>query len=70
VTFEIHRSSGVLERLADAVVSGRIVAPPITRIKLDDVEPYMRQRGKGSIVHVSARVAPSMPPSQRHTPGP
>jgi hypothetical protein len=27
----------VLERLADAVVSGRVVAPPITRIKLDDV---------------------------------
>jgi NADPH2:quinone reductase len=37
VNFEVHRSSGVLERLADAVVSGRIIAPPITRIKLDDV---------------------------------
>jgi hypothetical protein len=30
-------ASGVLERLANAVASGRIVAPPITRITLDDV---------------------------------
>jgi NADPH2:quinone reductase len=37
VNFEQHVSSGVLERLADAVLSGRIVAPPITRITLDDV---------------------------------
>jgi NADPH:quinone reductase-like Zn-dependent oxidoreductase len=37
VNYEVQRSSGVLERLADAVVSGRIIAPPITRIKLDDV---------------------------------
>jgi hypothetical protein len=37
VNYEVQRSGGVLERLADAVVSGRIVAPPITRIKLDDV---------------------------------
>jgi hypothetical protein len=27
----------VLERVADAVVTGRILAPPITRIRLDDV---------------------------------
>ncbi len=37
VNYELHASSGVLERLADAVVSGRIVAPLITRITLDDV---------------------------------
>jgi NADPH:quinone reductase-like Zn-dependent oxidoreductase len=37
VNYEVQRSSGVLERIADAVVSGRIVAPPITRITLDDV---------------------------------
>ncbi len=30
-------SSGLLERLADAVVDGGIVVPPITRVKLDDV---------------------------------
>ncbi len=27
----------MLERLADAVVDGGIIVPPITRIKLDDV---------------------------------
>jgi NADPH:quinone reductase-like Zn-dependent oxidoreductase len=37
VNFEQHVSSEVLERLADAVLSGRIVAPPITRITLDYV---------------------------------
>jgi len=33
----LRASSGVLERVADAVASGRIVAPPIARIALDDV---------------------------------
>jgi len=37
VNYELHASSAVLERVADAVVSGHIIAPPITRIKLDDV---------------------------------
>ncbi len=37
VNFEQHVSSGGLEQLADAVLSGRIVAPPITRISLEDV---------------------------------
>lgn len=37
VNFRLETSSGLLERLADAVVSGRIVAPPITRVQLDDV---------------------------------
>jgi NADPH2:quinone reductase len=36
VNYELHASSGVLERLANAVASGRIVAPPIARITLDD----------------------------------
>src|SRR2546421_299797 len=37
VNFLVSMSSGVLGRLADAVVSGRIVVPPITRVRLDDV---------------------------------
>ncbi len=37
VNFRVSMSSGLLERLADAVVNGRIVVPPITRVKLDDV---------------------------------
>jgi NADPH2:quinone reductase len=37
VNFRLEASSGLLERLADAVVSGRIVVPPITRIQLGDV---------------------------------
>jgi NADPH:quinone reductase-like Zn-dependent oxidoreductase len=37
VNFRVSISSGLLERLADALVSGLIVAPPITRIALDDV---------------------------------
>ena len=37
VNFRLEVSSGLLERLAAAVVSGRIVVPPITQIELDDV---------------------------------
>jgi NADPH:quinone reductase-like Zn-dependent oxidoreductase len=37
VNFRVSMSSGLLERLADAVVKGRIVVPPITRVKLDAV---------------------------------
>jgi NADPH2:quinone reductase len=37
VNYELHASSGVLERVADELASGRIVAPPIARIALDDV---------------------------------
>jgi NADPH:quinone reductase-like Zn-dependent oxidoreductase len=36
VNFALQPSSGLLDRLADAVVTGRIVAPPITRISLDE----------------------------------
>ena len=37
VNFLVSISSGVLGRLADTVVSGRIVVPPITHVRLDDV---------------------------------
>jgi threonine dehydrogenase-like Zn-dependent dehydrogenase len=37
VNFLVSVSSSKLHRLADAVVSGQIVVPPITRVKLDDV---------------------------------
>jgi NADPH2:quinone reductase len=37
VNFRVSMSSEVLERLAGAVVSGRIAVPPITRVDLDDV---------------------------------
>jgi NADPH2:quinone reductase len=36
VNFALAASSDLLDRLADALVTGRIVAPPITRISLDD----------------------------------
>ena len=37
VNFRVSMSNGLLERLADAVVNGSIVVPPITRVKLDAV---------------------------------
>jgi NADPH:quinone reductase-like Zn-dependent oxidoreductase len=37
VNFQVSMSPGVLEQLADAVVAGRIVPPPIKRITLGDV---------------------------------
>jgi NADPH:quinone reductase-like Zn-dependent oxidoreductase len=37
VNYELHASSEVLQRVADAVASGRIAPPPIARITLDDV---------------------------------
>jgi NADPH:quinone reductase len=37
VNFRVSMSSGLLERLADAVVDGGIVVPPITRFNLDAV---------------------------------
>ena len=42
-------SSEALERLADLVVSGTIVVPPVTLIKLDDVptlDPNAHTDGK------------------------
>jgi NADPH:quinone reductase len=37
INFALQESPELLGRLADALVTGRIVAPPITRISLDDV---------------------------------
>jgi NADPH:quinone reductase len=37
VNYELRAASGMLEQVADAIASGRIVAPPIARIALDDV---------------------------------
>lgn len=40
--FRLDMSSELLERLLDAVVSGRLAVPPITRIELDDVPTLNR----------------------------
>jgi threonine dehydrogenase-like Zn-dependent dehydrogenase len=37
VNFALPSSSELFERVAEAVADGRIVAPPITRISLDEV---------------------------------
>ena len=37
INFALPMSSELLERVAEAVADGRIVAPPITRISLDEV---------------------------------
>jgi NADPH:quinone reductase len=36
INFALQESSGLLERVADALVAGRIAAPPITRITLEE----------------------------------
>ena len=45
VNFAYQSSPEVLGQLADAVVAGRIVVPPITTIKLEDVPPAMTGGG-------------------------
>ena len=42
VNFQLGMTTEVLKRLADAVVSGRIVVPPITRVRLEDVPSLNR----------------------------
>ena len=37
MNYQLSMSSGLLERLADAVVSGRVVVPPITLVELGEV---------------------------------
>jgi NADPH:quinone reductase-like Zn-dependent oxidoreductase len=37
INFALHETPELLERVADAVIQGRIVAPPIRRITLDEV---------------------------------
>ena len=43
INFAFQASTGFLERLADALVSGRIVAPPITRIALEEAPAVFDQ---------------------------
>ncbi|HEY1591775.1 MAG TPA: NADP-dependent oxidoreductase [Solirubrobacteraceae bacterium] len=54
VNFALQMSSDLLERVAQAVVSERIVAPPITRIPLQEVpaalDPAQAQRVRGKTV--------------------
>jgi NADPH:quinone reductase len=40
VNYGLEASNELLERLADAVVNGRIVVPPITQLDLDDVAGF------------------------------
>ena len=44
VNFRADITSDLLERLAEMVVSGRIVAPPITRVELEDA-PALNRNG-------------------------
>jgi NADPH:quinone reductase-like Zn-dependent oxidoreductase len=48
VNFQVSVSTKVLERLADAVVDGRLVPPPITRVGLDDVPSAWASGFKGN----------------------
>ena len=43
INFAFQASTELLERLADALVSGRIVAPPITRIALEEAPAVLSQ---------------------------
>src|ERR1700746_200892 len=44
INFALPMSSELLERLAQAVVDGRIVTPPITRISLEEVPAALRAK--------------------------
>ena len=46
VNFALPSSSELFERVAEAVADGRIVAPPITRISLEEV-PAAPELGAG-----------------------
>lgn len=46
----LRESSELLERLADALVAGRIVAPPITRISLEGVPAALSQASAGTLM--------------------
>jgi len=54
INFALPMSSELLERLAEAVVDGRIVTPPITRISLEEVpaalNPAQAQPARGKTV--------------------
>jgi NADPH2:quinone reductase len=49
VNFALQPSGETLVRLADALVAGRIVAPPITRISLDDVPAFLDAANERSV---------------------
>ena len=42
INFALQPSSELLERVAEAVADGRIVAPPITRISLEEAPAALR----------------------------
>jgi NADPH:quinone reductase len=46
INFALQASSPLLERVADAVAAGRIVAPPITRITLEEAPGHWPPKGK------------------------
>ncbi len=54
INFALQMSSELVERVAEAVAAGRIVAPPITRIRLDDapaaLDPAQAQPASGKTV--------------------
>lgn len=47
INFAVEVTPELLQRLADSVAAGRIVPPPITRVKLDDVPIAMTQAATG-----------------------
>lgn len=47
VNFRLETTPEMLQRLADSVAAGRIVPPPITRVKLDDVPVALTQSATG-----------------------
>jgi NADPH:quinone reductase-like Zn-dependent oxidoreductase len=47
INFALQASSELLDRVADAVVAGLIVPPPITRITLDDAPAALKQLATG-----------------------
>jgi NADPH:quinone reductase-like Zn-dependent oxidoreductase len=47
INFALQASSELLDRVADAVVAAVIVAPPITRITLDDTPAVLKQAATG-----------------------
>ena len=50
INFALPMSGELLERLAQAVVDGRIVTPPITRISLEDVPAALARPARGKTV--------------------
>lgn len=50
INFGVTMSSGLLERLVNAVASGRLVAPPITTIKLRDVPQAQQRRAVKTVI--------------------